>query len=207
MKITNVKTNLSEKNKWIISSYLKPLKTYKNYKILEEKTKLHSLEVKKYLLLLENKTLQTNENIVFLKNKNIKINLFNKEKDIYLYTTDQFLYGINQEPNQGKGSAYIEQYEDSLFILSSRGILSYYEDAKEIKNENLNKLLFKQIKTNLNFIKFNSFLMDRGISYKDIFIFNDNIFISYLDEVKPKCWNISIVKAKLNLEFLNLKNF
>ena len=58
------------------------------------------------------------------------------------------------------------------------------EDAKEIKNENLNKLLFKQIKTNLKFINLIASLWT-GVYLTKIFLFLTIIYLFHLYEVKP----------------------
>lgn len=198
--------NLSQKNKWVIQSYFSPTNNLKRFNNLEKELKSKDIKIKKLQLLIEEKTLSVNEDIIFKKNDTINIKLFNRDMKLNIFETDQFLYGINQEYHQGKGSAYIEKYNENFFILSSRGILAYV-DLKTINEKNTDNLIFNQIKTNLNFISVDNFLKDRGISYKDIHFFKDKVYISYLNEIKKGCWTISIARADLNFDFLKFNNF
>ena len=85
-------------------------------------------------------------------------------------------------------------------ILSSRGILGY-----ESKNEE-NILHFKQIKNNINnFIGEKQFSKGNWFSLKDLLIHNDQIYVSFTEEIKEDCWNTSLLNAKFNYENIIFK--
>ena len=92
------------------------------------------------------------------------------------------------------GSGFLEFYQDDLFVISARGILGY----GKIENEHIN---FKQINHNIyDFINEKQFLNGNEYSIKDLHIFNNKIFISYLEEIKKDCWNTSLIFGNLNYD-------
>lgn len=114
---------------------------------------------------------------------------------------------------------YIDIHQDNLFILSARGILSFSDD--------INKLYFKQIKNNLNdFINFEQLkktnssnkeitlntpqIWNSVVTVRDLFIDKDKIYISYVEQIKLNCWNISVLHSKIdykNIIFKKLYSF
>ena len=109
----------------------------------------------------------------------------------YLLKTG-FYAGINQ---YSPGSGHISFYENNLVIISSRGMLAY----KEINTGD--NVSFKKIKNNINnYIGLSQFEKGRNFSLKDLFIFKNKIFISYTEEIKKDCWNISVIYGDINYE-------
>ena len=110
-----------------------------------------------------------------------------------------FYVGIN---NQFPGSGYIDFYKSNIIVLSSRGVLAFKKNIEDI-NEN-----FKQIKNNINeFIGKDQFKKNKWFSLKDIYIFNNKVFISYTEEIKENCWNTSVIYGDMsykNIEFKKL---
>ena len=103
-----------------------------------------------------------------------------------------FYAGIN---NEFPGSGYIDFYKSNIIVLSSRGVLAFKKNIEDI-NEN-----FQQIKNNINeFIGKDQFKKHKWFSLKDIFIFNNKIFISYTEEIKEDCWNTSVIYGGMNYE-------
>ena len=103
-----------------------------------------------------------------------------------------FFSGIN---NRFPGSGYIDFYEGNIIVLSSRGVLAFKKNIEDTEEN------FQQIKNNINeFIGINQFKKDRGFSLKDIFIFNNKVFVSYTEEIKEDCWNISVIYGDINYE-------
>ena len=98
------------------------------------------------------------------------------------------------------GSGYIDFYENNMFILSARGVLAF---TKNLENDNEN---FKQIGNNINeFIGLKQFKKFKDISLKDILIFNNKIYVSYTEEIKQDCWNISVIYGDINYERISFK--
>ena len=111
--------------------------------------------------------------------------------------TSGFYAGIS---NLVPGSGYIDFYENNMFVLSARGVLAF---RKNLENDKEN---FKQIRNNINeFIGIKQFKKFKDISLKDILIFNKKIYVSYTDEIKQDCWNISVIYGDINYERISFK--
>ena len=126
-------------------------------------------------------------------NKNINEYLFSK------YTTADILFSGNINAN---GTAYIDFFnnDQNLMIATYDGIFAYSE-LRNIEN-------FKKINSNFKqFIDYEEFYSDLQYGIKDIFINNNSIFISYIDKEKKNCYDLKIITANLNYEFLNFKEF
>jgi hypothetical protein len=143
------------------------------------------------LALLEKKVgseIKTEESIVKLSN-NKKLKKYN--------LTSGFYAGIHES---FPGSGYVDFYEGNIIVLSSRGTLLF---KKNIENTKEN---FQQIKDNINkFIGINQFKKKRWFSLKDIFIFNNKVFVSYTEEIKKDCWNTSVIYGEMNYKYIKFK--
>ena len=147
----------------------------------------HDIALKNSLSTLE----LNNENSSVLNNLEIKIALYKPYKKI-------IMRGIN---NVLPGSAYLDKYNNHIFLTSSTGIIAY----SNFDNE---KLSFKQIKNNLNnYISEEDLRKSQTFSIKDLYIFKDDIYISYTNQVKENCWNLSIAKARINYKELIFEDF
>ena len=110
--------------------------------------------------------------------------------------TEGFYAGIN---NLYPGSGYIDFHEGNLIILSSIGIIGFAENLED-------ETIFKQIENNINeFIGFDQFKKKEWFSVKDISIQDNNIFISYTEEIEPDCWNTSLIFGKMNYSKIEFK--
>ena len=68
-------------------------------------------------------------------------------------------------------------------------------------------IVLSQIRNNIEqFIGINQFKKERGISVKDLKIFNNKIYVSYTREVTDDCWNTSVIFAKLNFQEIKFEN-
>ena len=93
------------------------------------------------------------------------------------------------------GSGYIDFYEGNIIVLSSRGVLAFKKNIEDTEEN------FQQIKNNINeFIGINQFIKNRNFSLKDLFVFNNKIFISLTEEIQEDCWNTSIIYGDINYE-------
>jgi len=103
-----------------------------------------------------------------------------------------FYAGIN---NQFPGSGYIDFYKNNIIVISSRGVLAFKKNTEDTEEN------FQQIKNNINeFIGIDQFKKHRWFSLKDIFIFNNKVFVSYTEEIKEDCWNTSVIYGDINYE-------
>ena len=135
----------------------------------------------------------------FLNKKNFKLGNFSFE--LKKYNTDllNFTTGFGSI-----GSSYIDYYDNKLFFVTAKGVFSY-GNFSDIEKEKFNLLTIKN-----NFAKIlNTDLFYKNPAYgiKDILIVDDEIFISFTDEIKKNCYNTSILQAKLNTKFLEFEYF
>jgi hypothetical protein len=163
---------------------------YKNIVTEEQQDR----NLRKFYLDLELKAKDSLRDFSAINENTIKI--FKDYKfEKYLLQQGIFNLGIS---NLNPGSGYLDFYHNNLFLLSSRGILSY---SKKIVGE---KLIFKQIKNNLNtFLNSNQFLKPgykSWFSFKDLTIIDNKIFISFTEEISQNCWNTSVIFSEINYE-------
>ena len=100
------------------------------------------------------------------------------------------------------GTAYIDLFDndESIFLATSDGIFA------SGKLNNLEKL--KKINSNIkNLIIYEKFYFHNQYGIKDILIDNDNIYVSYIGEKENNCYDLKIITAKLNKDYLNFKKF
>ena len=189
---------IKEREKYILEQEQLFKNTIKKNK--KEINKLEFIKNKIYLLDVYQKN--NLEDFVFKKTDNIDIKPINKILKIYNPYKNIIYTGIT---HFFPGSAYLEFYENKLFLLSSIGIIGYSEIDEE-------KFNFRQIKNNIdNFIDVKQFKKSHEIgssthfSTKDLKIYNNKVLVSYTNELKENCWNTSIIVADLNLKELKFK--
>jgi hypothetical protein len=191
-KFSNIRSLLNDENKKLIKKYIFPYKviSLQEKKISRQEQILQNIDI----LGLELSKKESGSDIE-IKENNIKLsnNLSLKK---YILTSG-FYAGIN---HKYPGSGYIDFYKDNIFILSSRGVLA------STKSLDYGKENFKQIKNNINkFISLNQFDKHRWFSLKDLFIFNDKVFISYTEEIKENCWNTSVIYGDINYQNITFR--
>jgi len=165
-----------------------------------EKEKLNNLlglnnKLKENIIKTELNEKKNLSNIVFSNLKEIPLNDKLKQLTLLKFTNKgQITNGIN---NPFPGSGYIDIYENNIWLLSSRGIIGYENLKKE-------EIIFTQVKNNLdNFLNIKQYNKDRWYSFKDLTIFNNQIFVSFTDEILEDCWNTSVLYADLDYSFIN----
>jgi len=194
-RFDNYKMLVSKDKRELIKKYFFPYKfiSQQQKKIVDQDNKLKNISMVDWSFVeLEKKRkgteIITDENIVKLSNNNLlkKYNL-----------TSGFYHGIH---NIFPGSGYIDFYEDNIIVVSSRGVLAFKKNIEDIKEN------FQQIKNNINdFVGIKQFEKKHWYSIKDIFIFNNQVFISYTEEIKDDCWNTAIIYGDFNYENINFK--
>ena len=98
------------------------------------------------------------------------------------------------------GTGYIDFHMDNIIVLSSRGVLAFKKNIEDTEEN------FQQIKNNINeFIGINQFKKNKWFSLKDMFIFNNKVFLSYTEEIKKDCWNTSIIYGDMNYRDIEFK--
>lgn len=148
---------------------------------------------------LENSAYKFGLRFFLYEDKNIEI--FEEKFNIKKYTTFQLINGTSQTAG-GKGTSYLEFYDNKLFLATASGMIAFTE---KISGEEIN---LKAIESNFKqFFNYEEFKKVDDISVKDLLITDQNIYVSYVAEKEPNCFNTSIVKADLNYNFLKFEYF
>ena len=197
-KVSNLKSLLYFEQKEWIKKYIFPYKfisqQQKTISALSEsmsqQERTSSLILSKFELFIK----QEGSEITF---KDSVVKLSNNETLKKYKLIDGFYTGIN---NVAPGTGYIDFYKGNLIVLSARGILAFKKNIEDTEEN------FKQIKNNIKeFIGINQFKKNKRFSLKDIFIFNNKVFVSYTEEIKEDCWNTSVIYGDLNYENIVFK--
>ena len=196
-KLNNLKSLISNSNKQLIKKYIFPFRFISQ---LEQQT----YDQKQRLKLVE-KLIDWPEYELFKKQQGNDIILeesivkLSNNKTLKKYRlTSGFYAGIN---NTWPGSGYIDFHEENTIVLSARGVLVFKENVEDLEEN------FQQIRNNINeFIGINQFQKYQFFfSLKDLFIFNNKIYISYTEEIEEDCWNISVIYGDMDYENINFE--
>ena len=105
----------------------------------------------------------------------------------------------------GKATAYLDEYDGKLLLVSKDGVFSHVE-LSEFNKDNVK---IKIIKTNIKeIIDYNEWWSERGgRGIKDTLIDGDNLYVSYSNQASENCWNTAILIAKFDFNQLNFKKF
>ena len=190
--IKNVKKNIDNKSDQI--SFL-----YKNLE--NKKNQIRNIHTK-----LLNKNINI-ENIIFeeginFKNKNIQtFKLDDLDYDLIEFASDDLIFAKHPEASS---SAYIDYYENNIFLVTATGQVTY----SEINNLNNDKFKFVLIKSNIQeLIKYSEFYYSSAFGIKDILVRNNKIYISYVKEHYKECFSTSILVGELNYSYIEFKDF
>ena len=187
-----LKNYISPDLKQVIKKYILPYKVITNKeKIISERDKdiiIQKDQINSLVFKTELYFKQGLGEIKIKKNDNVTLenNLILKNYEI----VNGFYSGINNKRPGG----YLDFHNNNLLILSSRGILAYSDNFT-------GNLYFKQIKNNINeFINLAQFERNSAVSLRDLYVFENEIYISFVDEIKLNCWNISIIRGEMNYQ-------
>ena len=133
-------------------------------------------------------------NEYFINSNSIVLNKFNTKVFNYLGKHEGAI-----------GSSYLEIDGKNLLLGSGNGDFAFME----INSFNRNEFNAQSIKSNFKEIvtypKFYKSGFYGGV--KDIFLLNDQLYVSYTNKIQKDCYNISILRANLSYEFLKFENF
>ena len=176
---------LSPEQKKIVKKYFIPFKTISDYEL-----KIGELRTNNSEYLTKNKGYEIVTSSV--KIENLEKNLILKKYKLL----NGFSVGINLD---FPGSGFLDLKDEKLILLSARGVLAYGQLVND-------RYVFQQIKNNIyDFINENQFKKSKRFSIKDLKVIDNQIFVSFTEEIKKNCWNTSVIQSSLNFENLNFK--
>ena len=133
--------------------------------------------------------------------ENFKLEIFDNSLLLKKYRTNllNFTKGFN-----GKGSSYLEFFNNQLYLVTANGLVA----KTNLENFYSDEFNMQVVKTNLNeFLNQKKMFTQLAYGVKDIMIENDKIYISYTDEIKNDCFNISLLEGKILNDKINFKYF
>ena len=111
------------------------------------------------------------------------------------FQTEDILFSKN---NSALGSSYIEYYDNNLYLASGNGIFAFSNFENEIND-------LKIINTNIKeIVKYDKFYETSQYGIKDLFIHNKKIYVSLINEKFENCFDLSILRADLNLSLIHI---
>jgi len=165
------------------------------------KLKLEKIQIEKLLREIPEKVGYIPLKAISDEGKNIILN--NNNFKIKKFKIPLLLVSKNEE-FMTKGNSYIDYHKKNLFVVSGNGIFLYI-NVEEFEKKN-SKLLV--IPTNIKeIIKYDDFFINSKFGIKDILINENNIYISYTNNLTKNCFNISVLYAKINTTRLKFKKF
>lgn len=154
----------------------------KYYEVLEEKRKIPSY--------LERAISQTQ----FLKFRRLEYDL-----NTYNYTSSRM-----------KAVGFIEFYNKNLFFINGIGEIKFIDDENIQNFENKHKKIKTNIKKIISDKTFFSTGPGRNNSFNsisDLLIYKDYVYLSLNREIEENCYTKSIIRAKLNFDYLVFEDF
>jgi hypothetical protein len=96
------------------------------------------------------------------------------------------------------GTAYIDFYQDKILIVQENGLFfSVPKNEIAAGNENITAT---KIKTNISkYTNYLKFYAPGKFGIKDIMVFDNQIFVSFIREVSANCFNVSVITAQINI--------
>ena len=130
--------------------------------------------------------------LIRLPEQNIEI--ANQEFKISKFKAN-FLDLVKREPEQGP--AYIDIVDNKLYIVQENGLFFVLEKSQLLSEEDILEANF--IESNItNFVSYFDFFASGQFGIKDILIIENKMYVSYIREVKPDCFNASILQSNIN---------
>lgn len=196
LKLINNTSGFSQKIKYFVPQSVRDL-------LRETVYKSNYLEVE--IAKLNQKIDRVFENDISFKTKSIsKIDSreikSNKDR---VYLLNKFSYPYYEHFSWGKKPpGYIAEYKNYIIIMSGSGEIIFFDK----KNINKNKIDFNFLNSNFHsFVEINKYYKKNLYGIRDISVINDEIFVSYVDN--ESCDKLSILRGKLNLNYIDFKKF
>lgn len=143
------------------------------------------------------------DNLKFDKIKDDQI--LSKNKKEYQFTTFKTDYLSGNTWPHTKATAYLDKFEDKVFLVSKNGVISYFKIDDLQLDRFQTKIVPHNIKDLINYDDW--WQKPGGKGLKDMLINDGKIYISYSNKQKDDCWNTSIIVADIQYEKLKFEKF
>ena len=172
------------------------------------------IELNKNYIISVNNRIKKYENLQSINGYQIENLLVSDENKTNFYELKKYVFNANfilgesELLNKGiprRPGGYLGKDKNDIFVVSGKGTINYFK-----KNNLLTKKInLFEIKSNLNsfFVKDEDFFKNAQIGIRDMLVKDDFIYLSFNNLKRESCYNIEIVRAKINYDFLQFKNF
>ena len=188
----NIKNNLEVKKAQI--KFLEKNLSNKKSQLANIHSKLLKKEINIENLLFE-------DGINFVNNSNKEFSIGSQNYLLKEFNSSDIIFAKHPAASS---SAYIDYHKKNIFLVTATGQIAY----TDIQNFEKKDFKLNQVKSNIQqLIKYSEFFSSSGFGVKDILINDNNIYVSYIKEHIKDCYSLSILKAELNLKYLNFEDF
>lgn len=142
-------------------------------------------------------------NLKFFKVKNEEKIISKNLKNFKISTFQTDYLSVGTWPHT-KASAYLEIYENQIFLVSKNGIISFFNIDSLEKEKFEAKILQSNFKDVVNY---EGFYSQGGKGIKDILVDKNKIFVTYSNLSSENCYNTSILVAEINFEYLSFEKY
>jgi len=144
------------------------------------------------------------DNLEFIKVKNKEL-ITSKNNINYKLTIFQTDYLSGNTWPHTKATAYLDEFNENLFLMSKDGVISYI-DINELNGNNFRtKIIPNNLKNLISYDDWWSKPGGKGL--KDFLINDGKIYISYTNLIGEDCYNTSILVAEISLDALQFEKF
>lgn len=124
-----------------------------------------------------------------------------------IYVKDHY----NTLKSGNKASGYIEIYKNKLIFVSGNGIIRFYsipnilkaQDSHQVIQNNLKDIIKDELFYDVNY----KTPLTLKVSVNDILVDDGYLYLSYVKKLSNGSYNTSIIRAKLNNDYLKFTNF
>ena len=118
-----------------------------------------------------------------------------------LFTTESLFFGKRSD---ARGTSYVHFYDGRLFLATGTGRFAWME-ADALQGDTFT---MRSIATNIReLVTYDAFYRKSRLGIKDLLIHDDRLYASFSNQVKPGCFNTSVLVAELDLRELVFREF
>ena len=141
------------------------------------------------------------DGINFKKNDTKKINVENNNYVLKQLISNDLIFAKHPEASS---SAYIDYYEEKIFLVTATGQITF----TNISNIKKDEIKFNSVKSNIQkIIKYSDFYSNSAFGIKDILLHDKKIYLSFIKEHSIGCYSTSILVGEFNPSYINFKPF
>jgi len=146
-------------------------------------------------------------------NPNLGVLRFSRDQEPEILTTERHSYELTKfhttsliygKHPGSKGSSYLELFDNALILVSATGIFGYV-DLVSLNQDNFDMTAIDSNITEI--VGYEDFFRASKVGIKDVLVLGNWIYVSFSNQLKPDCFNTSILVAEMNFNKLTFTKF